>query len=146
MAASIAEQLAQLEREFEARRVDLFEPARKRLDEIARMREDLDREEGELYEVIGESRGGPPKKQRKQRATGGKRMGAAHKKEIVGRFISKGHIKNNTDLSRELRIALEDEGLRSYDFRKMNEYLPSGWSARSNGQRGLLAKTTFHQG
>ena len=72
-------------------------------------------------------------------------MTALHKKEIIGRFITDGHIRDNSELTKELRAALKDEGFGVHDFRRLNDYLPSGWESRSNGLRGTAAKTTFHK-
>ena len=149
MTTTIAVQLEQLKHEFEQKRKSLMEPARLRLQEIDRTRDELDREEEELRELLGEKKAmthnlftGP----KRQRRSSGKRMTAQHKKEVVARFVASGHIKANTDLSRELRAALTGEGLGNHDLRILQNYMPAGWQARSNGQRGLLAKTTFHHG
>lgn len=140
----IAQQIERARQEFEQKMQAAKEPARKRLDEINQLRDELDREEADLLRLLNESpaKGGPGAK--RTRRSSGKRVTRAHKREIIARFINQGHIKNNGDLTRELRIALSDEGFGPNDFRKMNDYLPSGWTSRSNGARGTAARTTFH--
>lgn len=132
-----------LKKQFEQKLAGALEPAKKRLDEIQQIRDSLDREEQELLELlgVGTRKGGAKRGPRR----GGRRVTAMHKKEVIGRFIAEGHIRNGGTLTRELRAALADEGLGSNDFRKLNEYMPSGWQAKSNGQRGFAALTTFHQ-
>jgi len=140
--SSIKEKMAAIDSQAEQQKRALVEPAKKRIEEIRQSRTALDREEEELLALIGEPRrGGVGRKPRT-----GKRMTALHKKEIIGRFIENGHIRPNTDLSRELRIALTDEGFGSNDFRKLTAYMPAGWEARSNGQRGTAARTVFLKG
>lgn len=139
---SIKERLDEIQRrhqeQLRAEINKIMQPARERLQEIAELRAKLDREERELLDILGEGKG--PGRRRK-----GKRVTAFHKKEIIGRFISDGHIKDNSELTKELRTALTDEGFGIHDFRKMNDYLPAGWQAKSNGLRGTAARTTFHK-
>lgn len=142
-ANEIQEQMSQLEREFEQKKQQLLEPAKRRLEEINANRAELDREEEEILQMLGQAKSGGG--QRRRRRSGGKRMTAQHKKEIVGWFIDNGHIKNGTEMTRELRAALQEKGFGIHDFPKLNDYLPSGWEARSNGLRGTAAKTVFHQ-
>ena len=137
-AGSITEQLELIKRKHEEELRQAMEPARKRLGEIQKIREELDREEEEIRSLLGEQKSG-------RRRRRGKRMTAMHKKEILGRFISEGHIKDDADLTKELRTALMDEGFGVHDFRKLNDYLPAGWEADSNGLRGSAARTTFHK-
>ncbi len=125
----LEEEKRRIEEKAEERRKALIEPAKSRLAEISKLRDELDREEAHLLMLIGD------KKSRRRRR--GKRMTRAHKKEIVGRFINEGHIRDQQDLTKQLRAALTDEGFTS------NDYLPSGWEARSNGMRGTAARTTF---
>jgi hypothetical protein len=133
--------IERLKREFEEKVAGALEPARKRLDEIQEIRAQLDEEERQLLGVLT----GGKKDGRRRRRAGTRRVTAQHKKEVLSKFISKGHIKNGTILSRELRAALSDEGIGTNDFRNLTAYLPAGWQAKSNGQRGTAAQTVFHQ-
>ncbi len=138
-AGEINEELQRLEQEFSQKKAAVVEPARRRLEEIRRQKEELDKEEDQLLELLGERSSSNGRRRRK-----GKRMTAMHKKEILGKFIQEGHIKDGSELTKQLRAALTDEGLGVNDFRQLSRYLPSGWEARSNGLRGSAARTTFH--
>jgi hypothetical protein len=137
-ANTINETLKKIDEEFQKARNNALAPARNRLAEIQEIKAQLQKEEEDLYVILGED---SPRGRRRHK---GKRMTALHKKEIMGRFIEEGHIKHNSALTRELRAALTDEGFGINDFRKLTAYLPNGWEARSNGLRGTAAKTTFH--
>lgn len=134
----ILQKVEDLKKKHEQELNQVMEPARKRLNEIKKEREALDKEEVELLRLIGEE----PSGRRRRR---GKRMTAMHKKEIVARFINEGHIKPEMEMTKELRTALRDEGFGPHDFRALNDYLPAGWTAKSNGLRGVAACTTFHK-
>lgn len=137
-AGDITQELEKLQEEFERRKSEAMKPARDRLEEIRKIKAELDAEEEKLLGLLGEGKDG-------RRRRRGKRMTAMHKKEIIGRYIQQGHIKNGSELTKSLRTALTDEGFGVNDFRKLTAYLPSGWEARSNGLRGTAARTTFHQ-
>lgn len=143
-ASSILSRIEEIERQKQAEIRELLEPARRRLSEIDQERANLDQEERQLLELLGEKRGVAATEKRTRRSRG-KRTTAQHKKEIVGKFITDGHIRDNGDLNRELRAALSDAGFGIHDFRKIGEYLPAGWEAKSNGLRGIAAKTVFHK-
>ena len=134
---SITQHLEDLKKQYEEQLKAAMEPARSRLKEIDSERAKLDQEEAEIRKLLGED--GP-----RRRRSKGKRMTSLHKKEIVGRFINEGHIRNDMLMSKELREALKDEGFGPHDFRALNDYLPQGWEAKSNGLRGTAARTTFH--
>ncbi len=140
-ALEITDSLKQIEEEYRKRMQEALAPARNRLDEIQQQRDALDREEDEIRRLLEM----PTRERKPRRRSTGKRMTAAHKKEIMGRFIEQGWVKDQTVLSKELRTALSDEGIGTNDFRKLNDYLPAGWEARSNGLRGTAAKTVFHK-
>lgn len=137
LAHSIVEEMKALEEKHLKEKEELKAPARARLDEIEKLRRELDDEERHLRRILDLEPG------IRQRRRTGKRMTALHKKEILGRFITEGHIRHNMKLTKELRTALQDEGLGVHDFRKLNDYMPAGWQAKSNGQRGILAETIF---
>ncbi len=141
-ADKITEKLQQLQSDFNERMREVLEPARRRLDEINNLRDQLDKEEQELIKILNGGKKGEGSSARRRPA---KRVTAIHKKETMGKFIAEGHIKDGTELSKELRTALMDEGLGTNDFRQLNRYLPNGWEAKSNGMRGPTAKTTFHR-
>lgn len=135
----ISQTLEQIKEEFQRKMQEALEPARRRLDEIARERADLDREEAKLLAYLGEKTEKAPRRRITRRVT------SVHKKEVLAKFVREGHIKNGTEMTKSLRTALADEGIGSNDFRKLNEYLPNGWTAKSNGARGTAAKTVFYQ-
>lgn len=135
----ISQTLEQIKEEFQRKMQEALEPARRRLDEIARERAELDREEAKLLAYLGEKTEKAPRRRNARRVT------AIHKKEVLAKFVREGHIQNGTEMTKSLRTALADEGIGSNDFRKLNEYLPSGWTAKSNGARGTAAKTVFYQ-
>jgi len=137
----ITQSLEELNKEYEEKRKERLEPARQRLEEIKEERRQLDAEEDRLRDLLNLGK----KSGTKRRRQGGKRVTAAQKKDIVGRFVKDGHIKDKSELTKELRRALLDEGLNIHDFRKLNEYLPSGWKAKSNNMRGTAAKTVFQK-
>ncbi len=137
----IVAKLHQIEEEAEKRKKEVVAPARQRLQEIAQIREQLNAEEAQLRRILGlnDTPAGRMKRSGKIRLT------QRHKTEIMAKFIQAGHIRDGSVLSRELRTALVDEGYGQYDFRKLDNYMPSGWKAISNGVRGFGAKTTFHK-
>lgn len=144
--SNILGELDRLKREYEDRMKAALQPARQRLAEIDNQRSELDREEAKLLELLGEAPkvSGPA---RRRSAGGGtrRRIPASHKKEVIARFINEGHIKDKGELTRGLRQALKDQGFGLNDFRKMNDYLPGGWTSKSNGRRGNAAETIFYR-
>ncbi len=137
----IIAKLHQIEEEAENRKKQVMAPARQRLQEIQNLREQLNSEEIQLRKLLGlnETPAGRVKRSGKIRLT------QRHKTEIMAKFIQLGHIRDGATLTRELRTALVDEGYGQYDFRKLDNYMPNGWKAVSNGVRGFGAKTTFHK-
>lgn len=137
----ILAQLTRIDEEAERKKREVIAPARQRLQEIAQIREQLADEEVKLRRLLGlnDTPAGRMKRGGKTRLT------QRHKTEIMAKFIHAGHIRDKSELTRELRAALVDEGYGQYDFRKLNNYMPSGWEAISNGVRGFGAKTTFHK-
>jgi phage I-like protein len=140
------DEIASLERQVAEKREAYRSRAEARLREISEARAALDNEENEIRSFLGLTSGTKKGKARKAGTrTISKRIPTAEKKAIVAQFVAEGHIQANAELTPSLRAALTDAGLRSYDFPKIGSLLPEGWSATSNGQRGLLAKTVFHK-
>lgn len=142
-ASSVVAQLEALKKEYDEKRKAALTPLRERLNEIARLRAELNQEEAALRSELGEAATEPKTRTRR---SSGRRVTATHKKEAIANFIRDGHIKNGQDLSSSLRAALRDAGFGVNDFRVLNNYLPSGWTSKSNGLRGTASKTTFHHG
>lgn len=134
---TIVKDLEALQEEYERKKMEALQPARNRLEEVRRQKAELESEEEELLEILGEG-----KQDRRRRK--GKRVTAVHKKAIMGDFIKEGHIRNGSELTKNLRTALSDAGLGVNDFRKLDDYLPPGWRAESNGLRGSAARTVFY--
>lgn len=142
----IIERLNELNKRHEQEKEEALRPAKERLLEIERVRADLDQEEARLLQMLRElGATGVGVGARRRRRASGKRMTALHKKEIIAEFIRDGHITDGMAIGRDLRTALIDRGFGAHDFRKISEYMPAGWEARSNGMRGNAAKTTFHR-
>lgn len=143
----ILEAIEKAKSHFEEQVKAALAPARARLAEISRLRDELDSEESKLRTLLGESKpAAAASSSSRRRRSSGRRMSSAAKKEIVARFIQEGHIRNGGELSRSLRVAMMEAGIGVNDFRILHQYLPAGWSAKNNGQRGSASKTTFHQG
>jgi len=143
-AQSILDRLEAIAKRAEQEKEEALRPIKSRLAEIDRQRAELDAEEAKLTKILRDmGQGGPAPV--KRRRSSGRRMTSRHKSEIVATYIRDGHIKDGMSLTKELRAALTDTGFGNHDFRKLPEYMPPGWEAKSNGMRGNAAKTTFHK-
>ncbi|MBI1291118.1 hypothetical protein GC173_07720 [bacterium] len=145
LANDLSKELVQFDREREEKIKTLKDRAQARLMELDAIRIKLDQEEIKLREFLNMPARSEKGARKKQRASG-KRTSSAAKAEVIAKFVADGHIRNGGKLTPELRTALKDAGFKPYDLAKIGKYLPAGWSAKSNGARGLLAETIFSQG
>ena len=142
---SLTEEMHAIKREMEDRQNQLRSRAQTRLAEIESARAVLDAEENEIRSFLNMPGAVAKGVKRRGPRTPGTRIPASAKAAVLADFIRDGHIRNGGKLTPELRSALRDAGFKPYDFPKIGTFLPAGWSATSNGQRGLLAETIFHQ-
>jgi chorismate mutase len=140
----IVTQIQQLHnRQMEERR-EALKPAQARIDEIDSQIRALEAERRKLQEFIAAQLGESPKPVARPRTTPTRsRVAPEKKKAIIASHINQGHIKLGEALSAEVRAALTDEGFGAHDFRKLQDYLPSGWKVETNGRRGRAAQTIF---
>jgi hypothetical protein len=146
LANELSHELVQFEREREEKVKALKSRATARLAELDEIRAGLDKEEASLREFLNMPGRSEKGGRRKQTRASGKRIPSSEKAAVVANFISQGHIRSGGKLTPELRAALKDAGFKPYDFPKIDQYLPAGWSTKRNGQRGLSAETIFSQG
>ena len=143
-ASQLAAEFEKIEREKQEKVNALRSKAEARLSEIENERIKLDQEEISIRNFLNLPSKGEKARRKGTRAPS-KRVSSSAKSETLAKFIAAGHITNGGKLTKELRTALKDAGFKAYDFTRIGSFLPAGWTAKSNGQRGLLAETIFNR-